>query len=168
MKKATRLLNRIAMFIGYITLTYFVVTVIHGNLYRYQEVDPYKDAGIGAREVIAEEYSQRSIHGDGVSMVIWSASPTTAGIERLVDPQQIERGHIWFAGPFDANARAAFDWLTGAGEYAVIREHVEQIMSDRFFYAIDRLNLQGNSVYNASIWIVSPEHRLIAYMDRDT
>jgi hypothetical protein len=167
-KKSLLSLNTVAVTIGYATVLYYIGSCTYGNLNREHRVDPAEAVRIGVLGVVAEAYSPRSMHGDGATMAVWNTFSSSEDLLSIVDRSRIERGRIWFAGPFDANARAAFDWLTGAGEYAFIWKHVDQIMSDRYFYAIDTLNLQGNAVYNASIWIVSPEHRLIAYMDRDT
>jgi hypothetical protein len=49
--------------------------VIYGNLFRYHKVDPLESGGIGAKNIIAENYSMRNINGDGASMAVWAAYP---------------------------------------------------------------------------------------------
>lgn len=168
MKRIISHMNSVAMVIGYVIVIYYLGSVMYGNLYRYHKVDPHESCGIGARNVIAEEYSKRSLTGDGVSMAVWAAYPTTEDILYLIDRRQIDRGRIWFPGPFNPDEQKAFEWLAGTKEYTAINKHVEQIINGEYFYSIDRLNLQGKYIGNAALWIVSPKLRLIAYLDYDT
>ena len=168
MKKTISQMNSVAMVIGYAVVLYYMGTVIYGNLYRYHKIDPYESCGIGERNIIAENYSMRSMTGDGASMAVWAAYPSREDILYLVDRRQIERGRIWFSGPFDPDAQKAFEWLANTQEYETIKKYVEQIVNGNFYYSIDRLNLQDSYIGNAAIWLVSPKLRLIAYLDYDT
>lgn len=162
-------MNSVAMVIGYVVVIYYIATVIYGNLYRYHKVDPHEACRIGAKNIIVGKYSMRSFNGDGVSMSVWSAYPSSEDLLRLVDRRQIEQGRIWFSGPFDTDSQKAFEWLTKHEEYATIKEYVEQIVNGDYFYSIDTLNMQDdNLIGNCGMWLVSPRLRLIAYLDCDT
>ncbi len=161
-------MNSVAMVIGYVVVLYYMATVIYGNLYRYHKVYPHESCVIGAKNIIAEKYSMRNMTGDGASMAVWAAYPSSEDILYLVDRRRIEQGRIWFSGPFDPDAQKAFEWLAKTQEYATIKKYVEQIVNGDYFYSIDRLNLQGNYIGNAAICLVSPKLRLIAYLDYDT
>ena len=105
MKKIIHSLNLIAAIVGYTVVLYYFGTIIYGNIYRYQKINPDKSAGIGAEHVLAEHYSLRSFTGDGVSMVVWKAYPSAEDLITIVDRDNIEQGRIWFSGPFDEQAQ---------------------------------------------------------------
>jgi hypothetical protein len=168
MKKIIHSLNFIAAIVGYTVVLYSFGASIYGNIYRYQKINPYNTARIGAEHALAEHYSLRSFTGDGVSMVAWKAYPSAEALIRIVDRDNIERGRIWFSGPFDEQAQKGFEWLTQTPEYAKIQPHVDLILQKQYFYSYDTYNQQGGHIYNCAMWLVSPEHRLIAYLDMDT
>ena len=41
------------------------------------------------------------------------------------------------------------------------------MLAGEYFYSFDTLNLQGEYVQNGGMWLVSPELRLLAYLDQD-
>ncbi|HJN51583.1 MAG: hypothetical protein QGI68_20560 [Pseudomonadales bacterium] len=167
MKNTIRYSNRVAMVLGYVLFFSYLAWIVYGNVNRYHKVDPHESAGIGARRTIAESYSYRNFNGDGISMAVWAAYPSTDDIAWIVDRKHIEQSRVWFSAPFDADAQMAFDWLTDTREYEVIQEQVELMLAGEYFYSFDTLNLQGEYVQNGGMWLVSPELRLLAYLDQD-
>jgi|TARA_Y100000310_G_scaffold330445_1_gene402085 hypothetical protein len=167
MKRIVSFSNRIATVFGYVVFFSYLGWVVYGNVYSIHKVDPHEAAGIGASKTIAESYSTRNPNGDGVSMAVWAAYPSSQDIAWIVDVKHIQQSRVWFSAPFDANAKKTFDWLADTTEYETIQQQVELILADEYFYSFDRLNLQGDYVQNGAMWLVSPELRLLAYLDRD-
>lgn len=168
MRKALRGLHHAAAAVGYLATAYFVAGVVYVNLLREHRVDPYEGAGIGAARTLAEAYSRRNPNGDGATMVVWKAFPPTDDLLTLLGRDRIERGRIWFEGPFDEHARAGFGWLSRTPQYEAVRPHVERILEGRYFYSYDRYHERGDELLNCALWLVSPERRLVAYLDYDT
>lgn len=167
MKKSRISLNSVAATIGYGVVLYYLGSCTYAYMDREYRVDPGEAVRIGVTGVVAEAYSPRSMHGDGTSMAVWNTYSSAEDLLQIVDRSHIELGRIWFEGPFDEQGKQGLEWLARDPLYAKMTPHVERILEGQYFYSYDTYRGDVEYVQNCGMWLVSPEQRLIAFLDRD-